>query len=57
VDEATWARSRGWALSQAVVAFAYYTNKTNPVLVREAQRWIADTLADRDSTSQRVLRD
>jgi aminoglycoside phosphotransferase (APT) family kinase protein len=47
VDEATWARSRGWALSQAVIALAYYTLETNPVLVREAQRWMADVLADR----------
>jgi aminoglycoside phosphotransferase (APT) family kinase protein len=46
VDEATWARSRGWALSQAVIALAYYTEETNPVLVREAQRWLAEVLAD-----------
>jgi aminoglycoside phosphotransferase (APT) family kinase protein len=47
VDEATWARSRGWALSQAVGAFAYYTPRTNPVLVREARRWLAEVLGDR----------
>jgi aminoglycoside phosphotransferase (APT) family kinase protein len=46
VDEATWARSRGWALSQAVIALAYYTEETNPVLVREAQRWLVEVLAD-----------
>jgi aminoglycoside phosphotransferase (APT) family kinase protein len=46
VDEATWARSRGWALSQAVIALAYYTEETNRVLVREAQRWLAEVLAD-----------
>jgi aminoglycoside phosphotransferase (APT) family kinase protein len=46
VDEATWARGRGWALSQAVNALAYYTLETNPVLVREAQRWLAEVLAD-----------
>ena len=45
VDEATWARGRGWALSQAVVALAYYTLETNPVLVREADRWLAEVLA------------
>jgi aminoglycoside phosphotransferase (APT) family kinase protein len=45
VDEATWARSRGWALSQAVIALAYYTLDTHPVLVREARRWIAEVLA------------
>ncbi len=41
VDEATWARSRGWALSQALIALAYSTLETNPVLVREARRWLA----------------
>jgi aminoglycoside phosphotransferase (APT) family kinase protein len=46
VDEATWARSRGWALSQALMALSYYTLVTNPVLVREAQRWMAEVLAD-----------
>lgn len=46
VDEATWARSRGWALSQAVVALAYYTPDTNALLVEEAGRWLADVLAD-----------
>jgi aminoglycoside phosphotransferase (APT) family kinase protein len=50
VDEATWARSRGWALSQALIALAYYTLETNPTLVLEAQRWMAEVLADHDST-------
>ncbi|MBI1743817.1 aminoglycoside phosphotransferase family protein [Candidatus Acetothermia bacterium] len=44
VDEATWVRSRGWALSQALMALSYYTLETNPVLVREAQRWMAEVL-------------
>lgn len=52
VDEATRIRARGWALSQALIALAYYTVETNPMLVREAQRWIAEVLAD-DSTSPR----
>jgi len=47
VDEATWGRSRGLALSQALIALAYYTLETNPVLVRDAQRWMAEVLADR----------
>jgi aminoglycoside phosphotransferase (APT) family kinase protein len=47
VDEATWARGRGWALSQALVALSYYTLETNPVLVREAERWLDEVLADR----------
>ena len=46
VDDSTWARARGWALSQAVVALAYYTLETNAVLVREAETWLAETLAD-----------
>lgn len=46
VGEATWARGRGWALSQAVVALSYYTLETNPVLVREAGRWLKEVLAD-----------
>jgi aminoglycoside phosphotransferase (APT) family kinase protein len=46
VDEATWARGRGWALSQALGALSYYTLETNPVLVREARRWLAEALAD-----------
>jgi aminoglycoside phosphotransferase (APT) family kinase protein len=44
VDEATWARSRGWALSQALIALSYYTLETNPVLVREAHRWLGEVL-------------
>jgi aminoglycoside phosphotransferase (APT) family kinase protein len=46
VDEATWTRARGWALAQALGALSYYTLETNPVLVREAQRWMAEVLAD-----------
>jgi aminoglycoside phosphotransferase (APT) family kinase protein len=46
VDEATWTRARGLALSQAVIALAYYTMETNPVLVREARNWLAEVLAD-----------
>jgi aminoglycoside phosphotransferase (APT) family kinase protein len=37
VDDATWQRDRGWALS-------YYTLETNEVLVREAGRWLAEAL-------------
>ena len=45
IDDATWARGRGWALSQALGALAYYTLETNPVLVRESRRWMAEVLA------------
>jgi aminoglycoside phosphotransferase (APT) family kinase protein len=46
VDEATWARGRGWALSQALNALSYYTMETNPILVLESRRWLAEVLAD-----------
>jgi aminoglycoside phosphotransferase (APT) family kinase protein len=46
VDDATWTRGRGWALSQALIALSYYTLETNAVLVHEAQRWMAEVLAD-----------
>jgi aminoglycoside phosphotransferase (APT) family kinase protein len=46
IDDATWARGRGWALSQAVAALSYYTTETNPELVGEADRWLAEVLAD-----------
>jgi aminoglycoside phosphotransferase (APT) family kinase protein len=45
VDDATWARARGWAVSQAVAALAYYLH-TYPVIVQEARRWLAEALAD-----------
>jgi aminoglycoside phosphotransferase (APT) family kinase protein len=45
VDEATWARARGWALSVAVIALPYYQD-TNPVFAANARRWIAEVLAD-----------
>jgi aminoglycoside phosphotransferase (APT) family kinase protein len=46
VDDATWSRARGWALSQALIALPYYTMETNPVLVTEARRWLAGVLDD-----------
>jgi aminoglycoside phosphotransferase (APT) family kinase protein len=46
IDDATWARSRGWALSQALGALSYYTLETNPGLLREAERWLGEVLAD-----------
>jgi aminoglycoside phosphotransferase (APT) family kinase protein len=44
VDEATWERARGWALSQALMALSYYTLETNPALVREAQSWLKEVV-------------
>lgn len=45
VDDATWARGRGLALSIALIQLPYYLH-TNPVLVRSAHRTIAELLAD-----------
>jgi aminoglycoside phosphotransferase (APT) family kinase protein len=45
VDDATWTRARGLTLSQAVGALWYYTLETNPELVREGERWLAELLA------------
>jgi aminoglycoside phosphotransferase (APT) family kinase protein len=39
-DDATWERARGWALSQAVAALAYYTPVNNPALYHEAESWL-----------------
>jgi hypothetical protein len=46
VDDATWARARGWALTTAVLALTDYTDETNPLLVREAGAWLAEVQAD-----------
>jgi aminoglycoside phosphotransferase (APT) family kinase protein len=46
VDDATWQRARGWALSQAVAALAYYTPATNLALYEEAASWLEQVLAD-----------
>ena len=45
VDDATWARGRGWALSFGLIALPYYKD-TNPVLADLARRAIAEALAD-----------
>lgn len=37
VDEATWARGRGWALSVGLIALPYYID-TNPVIVEWSRR-------------------
>jgi aminoglycoside phosphotransferase (APT) family kinase protein len=45
VDDATWARGRGWALWQALVFIPYYLH-TNPVGVGYARRTLEEVLAD-----------
>jgi hypothetical protein len=52
VDASTWARARGWALSQAVGALSHYTLETNPVLVLEGRRWLGQVLAEHTSTGR-----
>jgi hypothetical protein len=46
VDDATWLRSRGWAVAQAAAVLNYYTLENNAPLVREAERWLDLALAD-----------
>jgi aminoglycoside phosphotransferase (APT) family kinase protein len=46
VDDATWARGRGWALSVGLIALPYYES-SNPVLAGIARRAIDEVLADR----------
>ena len=46
IDDASWARSRGWALSTGLIALPYYLD-TNPVIVAMARRQIDEVLADR----------
>lgn len=45
VDNATWVRGRGWALSVGLIALPYYQN-TNPDQAGIARRAIAEALAD-----------
>lgn len=45
VDDASWARGRGWALSVALIALPYYLH-TNPALVAISHRAIAEILAE-----------
>jgi aminoglycoside phosphotransferase (APT) family kinase protein len=47
-DGATWERARGWVLSQAVAALAYYTPENNPSLYHEAASWLDLVLSERD---------
>jgi aminoglycoside phosphotransferase (APT) family kinase protein len=52
VDDATWARGRGWALTLAVGAVAHpYYPETNPTLVASARRAIDYVLADYSSSA------
>ena len=46
IDDATWARGRGWALSVGLIALPYY-EQTNTVLAATARHLIREVLADR----------
>ena len=48
VDDATWARGRGWALSFGLIALPYYQT-TNPVLAGIARHAINEVLGDHNS--------
>lgn len=45
VDDATWARGRGWALSFGLIALPYYQH-TNPALAAIARHAIAEAVGD-----------
>jgi aminoglycoside phosphotransferase (APT) family kinase protein len=49
VDDAMWARGRGWALSIGLIALPYYQT-SNPVLAGIARRAINEVLADYERT-------
>jgi aminoglycoside phosphotransferase (APT) family kinase protein len=50
VDDASWARGRGWALSWALIFIPYYLD-TNPTGVSMARHTIAEVLADHASAA------
>jgi aminoglycoside phosphotransferase (APT) family kinase protein len=47
VDDATWARGRGWALSIALIQLPYYQN-TNPPLAANARHVVREVLAEHE---------
>lgn len=49
VDDATWSRGRGWALSVGLIGLLYYID-TNPGFVRFARHMIDEVLRDPDPT-------
>jgi aminoglycoside phosphotransferase (APT) family kinase protein len=48
IDDATWLRGRGWALSMAVIQLPYYRN-TNPIISANARYVIGEVLASGES--------
>ena len=45
IDDNTWQRGRGWALSVASIMLPYYKN-SNPVLASLSRRMIANVLSE-----------
>ncbi|MFC6155294.1 aminoglycoside phosphotransferase family protein [Kribbella jiaozuonensis] len=45
VDDNTWLRARGWALSLSIIAIPYYRDR-NPDTIPDGQAYVADLLAD-----------
>ena len=45
VDDATWERGRGWAISMAAQAIPYYVD-TNPIIVQNGHRMIEAILSE-----------
>ena len=52
VDDDTWARGRGWALSIALIQLPYY-RATNPALAANARHVIGEVLADHEHAAAR----
>ena len=48
IDENTWERGKGWALSIALIIMPYYKD-TNPVLMSVAKRTLSEILANANS--------
>ncbi len=50
IDEATWLRGSGWALSTAIIGLPYYW-ETNPTFVADCLRRVEQVLGDRRRTT------
>ncbi|MFE4420289.1 aminoglycoside phosphotransferase family protein [Streptomyces sp. NPDC056817] len=55
VDDATWARGRGWALSVALMELSHYRD-TNPFMARVARHVITEILHDHSTTQAGIRR-
>ena len=51
IDEATWARGRGWALSVSLIQLPYYRD-TNPAIVASSRHTIDEVLADHERAAR-----